>query len=73
MIINSTADLYCFDEDIDLWYKYFGSKENAKIIIDDKISHAGYEIDMTDPTVYDTPADFPQWVIDEFADFINKY
>lgn len=73
LIVNSTADLLCFQEDIDLWYRHFGNKSNAKIIIDDKMSHTGYEVDMTDPEVFNTPADFPQWVIDEFADFIKKY
>lgn len=73
LVINSTADPYCFDEDIDLWYEHFESKDNVKIIIDDKMSHTGYEIDMTDPNVFDTPVTFPAWVLDEFASFIKKY
>ncbi len=71
LIINSTKDLQSFEEDINLWNSTLGSSANATIVVDDTISHLGYEIDLSSPAALEQHPEFPQKIIDTFADFIN--
>ena len=70
LIINSTNDRQIFESDIDLWKTSFDENEKTRIIIDDKISHLGYELDLSDQSTYLTKADFPERIISLFAEFI---
>jgi Lysophospholipase len=72
LIINSTFDNQTFPDDIALWQDNFGSADNAKIVVDDKISHFGYEIDTTDESVFLSEAEFPQRIIEMFAAFVIR-
>jgi Predicted hydrolase of the alpha/beta superfamily len=72
LVINSTADLQSFDADIKLWQSELDGYSPAKIYIDDKISHFGYEIDASDPTVFYRRAQFPTRISDMIADFITS-
>ncbi len=72
LVINSTNDLQSFEADITLWASTLENKENATVVVDKTISHLGYEIDLSDPNALTKEADFPQRIIDSFANFINK-
>ena len=72
LIINSTKDLQSFNADINLWSNTLGSSENTTIIVDDTISHLGYEIDLSSPDALTQHPAFTQKIIDAFADFINE-
>ena len=71
LIINSTKDLQSFEADINLWSSTLGSSANATIVVDDAISHLGYEIDLSSPDALTQHPAFPQKIIDAFAGFIN--
>lgn len=67
LIINSTYDNQIFQADRDMWNAELAGKENVTIHIYDDISHFGYKID-TKTTIYKR-VDFPEELLDEFADF----
>ncbi len=71
LIINSTKDFQSFEADINLWSSTLGSYANATIVVDDTISHLGYEMDLSSPDALTKHPAFPQKIIDAFADFIN--
>lgn len=70
LIINSTYDTQCFQEDIDLWKSSFGDSDRVEIYVDDKISHLGYELDLTKYKSILNDADFPDRIIELFKNFI---
>lgn len=70
LIINSNNDKQCFDTDIKLWESSFSEKSNTLIVVDEKISHFGYEIDTNEPSVFLKKAKFPDRIIKIFSDFV---
>ena len=71
LIINSKFDKQSFDEDLNLWSSLFSDSANVSICVYDDISHFGYKIDTTDPSLIYTQVDFPSEVISAFSDFIK--
>ena len=71
LIINSKFDKQSFDEDLNLWSTLFSDSANVSICVYDDISHFGYKIDTTDPSLIYTQVDFPSEVISAFSDFIK--
>lgn len=67
LIINSTYDNQIFQADRDMWNAELAEKDNVTIHIYDDISHFGYKID-TKTTIYKR-VDFPEELLNEFADF----
>lgn len=72
LIFNSTADLQIFSADTDAWSDAFRDSPYATIVLDDKMSHLGYEIDLSDTTSYYHSAELPSRLIRTFADFIYQ-
>ncbi len=72
LVINSTNDLQIFEADIILWESTLKDSFNATVIIDHTISHYGYEINLSSPNAFLQKAEFPQKIINTFADFINS-
>ncbi len=69
LIINSMNDAQIFQADMDMWNVNFAGKDNVSIHIYDDISHFGYKIDVKDTTALYKKADFPEELLDEFAEF----
>lgn len=69
LIINSMNDAQIFRADMDVWNENFADQDNVSIHIYDDISHFGYKIDATDTTALYRKVDFPEELLDEFAEF----
>ncbi len=69
LIVNSTYDNQIFQADMDMWNAELAEKENVTIHIYDDISHFGYKINTKDATAIYKKADFPEELLNEFADF----
>ena len=69
LIVNSTYDNQIFQADMDMWNAELAEKENVTIHIYDDISHFGHKINTKDATAIYKKADFPEELLNEFADF----
>lgn len=69
LVINSTYDLQSFAADLQLWEGIYADKLNVTIRVYDDISHFGYRMDASDPTVFYTTQPFPEELLEDFADF----
>lgn len=72
LIINSTADNYCFKDDLNSWGKELSDYPNIKIKLFDDYSHFGYQMDLTNPQALYTPHPFPKPLLATF-NFFLKY
>ena len=70
LILNSLLDRQLFDADRELWQQELGNVDFVKIRVFDDMSHFGYKIDASEG--YYHLAEFPDELIDEIADFINR-
>lgn len=69
LIINSRDDAQIFEADIQLWQEAVEGDGNVEIKLYDDMSHMGYRFDVSDETAYYSPQEFPQELIEDFADF----
>ncbi len=72
LVLNSTGDLQSFENDIVLWQTTLREAEGvtATIIVDESISHLGYEIDLSRPGALESQAVFPERILELFVDFM---